>query len=369
MRIKLVNSYIAKNFLIRFLQISGGFSLLIFFINFLDALDKIKAANSPLSAAIAMAFFQIPDFLNDVAPSLVLIAAISSFFLLSSKSEITVIRMSGFSLWQILQPIAISAFVLGLIWTLIFDPISIHMRKKFNALESQYVKNEMREVLELKHGIWLKQSNPENPSAEIIIQAKKVYQENLELDETTMWFFDEDGQFYKKIDAEKMLLRSDSWLLEKVVLNDKKVLNKKLDSITVPTNLEPDFVMQKVVNNFQNVKLFSFFELPKLIKDLHEAGFSSTKFKVYFQTLLSRPLLFLAMTLIACYFGLNHVRNNNTILMIFFGIIIGLGFYITTGIISALGSSGLIPVFASTWVIAIICLAIGTLLIYRKEHI
>jgi lipopolysaccharide export LptBFGC system permease protein LptF len=74
------------------------------------------------------------------------------------------------------------------------------------------------------------------------------------------------------------------------------------------------------------------------------------------------------MTLIACYFGLNHIRNKNTILMIFIGIIIGLIFYITSSIMNALGSSGLIPIFASTWVIAIICLASGILLIYRKEN-
>jgi len=61
------------------------------------------------------------------------------------------------------------------------------------------------------------------------------------------------------------------------------------------------------------------------------------------------------------------VRNRNTIVLIFLGIVVGLIFYITSSIINSLGSSGLIPIFASTWVIAIICLAIGTLLIYNKE--
>lgn len=369
MKLKLLNSYIVKNFLIRFLQISGGFSMLIFFINFLDALDKIKESGGPLYAAIAMAFLQVPDFINDIVPSLVLISAIATFFLLSSRSEITIIRMSGFSVWQLLRPVAISAFLLGIFWITIFGPVSILMNKKFNTLEGKYVKNEMREVVAPQNGIWLKQDNVEKPGEELIIQAKKVYKENLELDEVAVWFFSKDGEFYKKIDAKSMLMQENSWLLEDVIINDAKTMNKSIASITIPTNLKADFVMQKIVNNFQNVKLFSLFELPKLIDELSSAGFDSIKFKVYFHSLISKPFLFLAMTLIACYFGLNHVRNQNAILMIFFGIIIGLALYIISSIITALGSSGLIPIFASTWVITVICLAVGTLLIYQKENL
>lgn len=369
MKIGLIEKYIAKNFLIKFAQITGGFSMLIFFINLLDALDKIKETKGPFLAALAMAFLQIPDFLNDVVPSLVLISAVITFFLLSSKSEITILRISGFSIWQILQPVAISAVLLGVFWVTIFGPLSITMNRQFNALEGKYVKNEMREVMAPHNGIWLKQENIENAGEELIIQAKKVYKESLELDDVTVWFFNKDHQFYKKIDAKEMHLQHGSWLLKDIIINDASTLNKKADSAVIPTNLDPDFIMQKIVNNFQTVKLFSVFQLPKLIKDLRAAGFNSVKFKVYFHSLISKPLLFLAMTLIACYFGLNHIRNQNTILMIFFGIIIGLALYIISGIVNALGSSGLIPIYASTWVIAIICLAVGTLLIYRKEHL
>lgn len=366
---KIVNTYIAKSFLIKFLQISLGFSLPIFFINLLDVLDKVRGNGAPFYAAIYMAFLQVPDFLNDVAPSLVLISAIITFFLLSSKSEITIIRVSGFSVWQILFPVGYTAILLGIFWITIFGPLSIKMSEKFNSLEGKYVKNEMREVVALQHGIWLKQTNSEKPEEELLIQASKVYQDVLQLDGVTVWFFNKNAQFYKKIDAKKMVMQDGFWLLTQVTINDANTLNKKLSSIKIPTTLTADFVMQKIVNNFQNVKLFSVFELPTLIEELQSAGFNSTKFKVYFNSLISKPLLFLAMTFIACFFGLNHIRNQNAILMIFIGIGAGLIFYISSSIMVALGSSGLIPIFASTWIIAIICLSIGTLLIYRKENI
>lgn len=369
MRVSLISSYIAKKFLIKFLQVIFGFSLLIFFINLIEVLDKIKEAPNLVYTAASMAFLQIPNFLNDVASSLVLISAIITFFLLSSKSEITIIRISGFSLWRILRPIAISALALGIFWITVFVPMSIAMMKKFNALENKYINQETREFVAPQNGIWLKQPDMQKQGEELIIQAKKVYKENLEMAYVTIWFFNKNNEFYKKIDAKKMIMVKDSWILNDAVLNEGETINHKLDNITIGTNLDSDFIMQKVVNNFENEKLFSLYQLPGLIRNLSSSGFASTKFKIYFNSLITKPLLFIAMSLISCYFGINHIRDNNSILMIFFGIIIGLIFYIITGLINALGSSGLIPIFASTWLIAIISLAIGTLLIYRKEHL
>lgn len=364
---RLINLYISKNFLLTFIQVSFGFSLLIFFINLLDLLERVKDSEAGFFVICLMAFLQIPTFLNEIAPSLVLISAITSFFLLSGKSEITIIRVSGFSLWQVLYPMAITAFFLGIFWVTIFNVTTIQMARKFNSLEGKYSRNDSRQVIKPKGGIWLKQENISKRDEEIIIKAISVFKENMQFKNTTFWFFDKTGQFYKKIDAENVELIDNDWVLENAVINDDNFINKKFSNVKIATDLEKDFIANKVINNFQDAALFSIFELPELIRDLKKAGFNTTKFTVYLNSLLSKPMLFLAMIFIACYFGLNHIRNNNSSVMIFLGVIVGLIFYIVSSIINSLGSSGLIPIFASTWVIVIVCTAIGTLLIYRKE--
>jgi lipopolysaccharide export system permease protein len=365
-----INLYIAKNFLAKFIQITLGFSLLIFLINLIDALDKVKANEGPAHIAAAMALLQIPDFLNDISPSLVLISAIISFFTLSSRSEISIIRMSGFSLWQVTLPITISAFFIGILWITAFNPLSVMSLKKFHNIEGQYVKKDMREIIKPSGGIWIKQDNLEKENETIIIRSASAYKKNLEFIGVTAWFFNSDGGFYKKIDGRKANLVEGSWEITRSIVNEGNIsLNRKVNKISIPTDLEPKFVAEKILNNFQNVKLFSIFKLPQLIEDLKSSGFSSLKFSIHFHSLLGKPFLFPAMTLIACYFGLNHVRNTNSVTMIFLGIIIGLTLYITSSIVSALGASGIIPVFVATWLIAIICLAVGILLIYQKERI
>ena len=367
--IKLVQKYIAKKFITYFFQITLSFALLIFFVNLMETLDEVKDSESPFYAAIFMAFLNIPDFLNDIAPSLVIISAIATFVALSIKSEITIMRISGFSLWNIVQPIMFSAFCLGIFWVIIFGSLSSQMAKQYIKLENKYIKKEVREVIMPKNGIWIRQQNLNKDNEEIIIQAKKVYQHNIELHDITLWFFNPDHEFYKKINATKMILHKGSWSVSGATLNNFQHVNIKLDNFSLPTNLEKNFVQQRILNDFENVKLFTIFELPSLISKLKQSGFNANKFIVYLHSLISKPFLFMSITLIACYFGLNHIRNQNVAIMTFLGIIVGLIFYIVSSILIAFGSSQLIPIFAATWLIVLICFSIGTLLIYQKENL
>lgn len=367
---KTINLYLAKNFIIRFLQICIGFSLLIFLINFIDIVERVREANSPFYIAILMSLLQIPDFINDIAPSLVLISAIITFYALSSRSEISIIRSSGYSLWQVAIPVAISAFIIAILWISLFNLFSAFSLNKLQYLEGKYIKHETHQILSPHQGIWIKQNNLDQQNQEIIIQAQSAIKENLEFRKITIWFFDENNNFYKKIDANKAFLKEGFWIIQQGTLNQgDKIINQKIENLEIASNLDRNFISEKVLNNAKNVKLFSIFQLPKLIHDLKSAGLSSTKFSVYLHSILIIPILFPAMTLIACFFGLNHIRNNNSTLMIFIGVIIGLVLYISSSIITALGSSGLIPTFAATWLVAIISLAVAILLIYKKELI
>ncbi len=367
MRIKSIKTYIAKNFLTKLLQIYFGFFALIFFINFLEASDQNQTGKASILTLLTIAIFKTPDFINDISPSLILMSALASFYTLSLRSEVTIIRISGFSLWQTIQPIAFTAFFVGIFWSTILNMTSIQMLKKANSLENKYFSQELRDTFSPNSGIWMKQQNSEKEDEEIILRASKVFRDNMEMEKFTAWFFDKNGVFYKKIDAKKASLKEKYWRLENLIINDSEHLNQKAEEMRIPTNLDEEFIKQKILNNFENPKIFSIFELPQLIQDLKISGLSQTKFKSQFNFLLCRPLIFLAMSLIACYFGLSHFRNQKNIMLAISGIAVGLIFYITNSIVENLGNSGLVPIFSSTWLISLIYISIGTLLIYRKE--
>lgn len=362
--------YIARNFIYRFCGVIFSIALLIFIINLFDVMSGSgKNIQIPFIKILEMAILQVPSFLEDIAMFLIMLSVMITLFNFSSKSEITIMRTSGMSLWQILLPIIISSFLIGILFILFFNPINIMATKRYAILKQDFNKFEKpSDILEPESGIWLRQRNLVKNQEEIVIRASSINKKTLELSDVNLWFFDAEGRFYQKIDAKNMLLRDDYWQLNDIVANNNFNINRHLPDFKVSTNLKSHFIAQKIINNFEDAKSFSIFDLPRLISNLEESGFSSRKFRVYYYSLLNKPLIFIAAVLIACFFSLNNSRNKNNIIYIIAGIMFGLILYISLAIVQAFGASGLIPPFASTWVISVIALSLSILLVFRKEH-
>ena len=362
--------YITKRFLIKFVAVASAISSLIFIVNLSDIFGKLDKVKEQIFwyTPFSMAALQVPAFVEDVSIFMVLVAAILTLYNLSMKSEITVMRCSGLSLWNVLFPLIISSFTLGLFFILVFNPLTIASEKKFHKMEQQLIENKDLNILAPKDGIWLRQKNILKDGEIIIIRAKMIYKENLHLQDVNLWFYDKDGVFYKKIDVRNMFLNNYFWHLEKAVINDDLNINKNIEELDILTNLKSDFIVDKIINNFEDAKSFSIFSLPGIIKDSQESGFASRKFIVYYNLLLNKPLMFAAMVIMAAVFSINNIRNKNNILYILIGIICGLILYVSSTVISAFGSSGIIPPFIATWVVTVIILTAVILAAFKKEQ-
>ncbi len=394
MLIKSINIYLAKNFIKRFLQLTCAFSLLIFFISFIEIFNRTNQNKVTFIIKLAMSMCSVPQLINEISSSLILISAIICYFNLSMRSEITIIRNSGLSLWHIATPISISALFIGIFWIVIFQPLSIKSSKllenfeNINFGEHKATQDGKKIKINSQKPIWLRQENLENEGEEIIIGAEGLDQDNLKFYNVSLWFFNKEGLFYKRVDSEEMALLNENLILknniinqESLILNNEefqknfnllskesnKNLNQQLPKLVVKTNLSAEFILKKIFINTQNINNFNVFEIPKLIEEMENSGLNSQKYRVRLHYLCNLWLMFVAMTLIACYFGINHARNQKSLAMIFVGIIVGVAFYIASSIFNSIGSSGLISVFASTWMVSLICIATGILLIYHKE--
>lgn len=343
-------------------------SLLIAAVNMFDLLGDISNKEVSFFQIILLDILQIPSFLGDIAICLIMLSTIITLFSLSIRSEITFMRASGISIFQITLPIAVAVFCVGIFYLLIFDPLSITANKKFNHMYKTLIAGEGADLFSPSGGIWFKQSNLLQDDQEIVIRAKKIYRRNLRIQNVSLWFFDSNHRFYKRIDAESATLKNQHWYVKNVVLNDQNNINKRIVDLQIPTNLKADFITKKILNNFEDVRLFSIYELPNLIDDLKSSGFSPRKFITHYNLMLTKPFIFVAASLIATFFAINNVRGKNNILFFVLGVIVSLVIYILSIMISAFASSGIIPIVLSTWVITAMLLALGLLLIFKKEN-
>ena len=91
---------------------------------------------------------------------------------------------------------------------------------------------------------------------------------------------------------------------------------------------------------------------------LESAGFSALRHRLYYNSLLSGPLLLCAMVLIAATFALRPGRGGTGRLVVA-GVGTGFTFYILSDLVYAMGLSGRLPVELAAWVPAIVCLLLG----------
>ena len=366
--IKKINYYLAKLFLKNFLLVVFGFSIMFFLINILDVFEKIKDENFKIFLVFLLAILKVPQAITSIIVSAVLISAIITFYQLSIRSELTIIRSCGYSIWKISTPIFVTSFFLGIFWITIFNLIEIKCSKKFYEIENEYLKLDMIEDFESSSGVWFRQKNLIKNDEDIIIFARKIFKNSAKFSNVSLWFFDSHNSLYQRIDADSMFLDYDKWIIQKAVINDNNLINFEIENIKIFTDLKEDFIRKKIINNFDSAQFFSIFELPKLIDEIESSGLNSRKFKVYLNSQLNLVIMFISMVFFACYFGIVNIRNRRGRVMVFIGIIFGLMVYITSSISITLGASGIISIFEATWLVSLFYVSIGILLFYRKEN-
>jgi lipopolysaccharide export system permease protein len=106
---------------------------------------------------------------------------------------------------------------------------------------------------------------------------------------------------------------------------------------------------QEIEDSFASPETMSFWDLPRFIAVLEEAGFTAVKHRLYYQSLLAAPLLLCAMVLIAATFSLRPGRRAATAYLVAGGIAAGFLLYFLSDLVFALGLSGKVPVVLAAW--------------------
>ncbi len=365
----IIKHYLAQKFLWHFFKVFLAFSTLFFLINLLENINKND--NNHLSNYLILLFSFLPILgqISTLISSLVLIACITTFYTLAKNSEITIIGSSGYSLWQICQSVLITAFLLGIFW-ITFGQYAIEKANNFALkLEKQHSQVQQLDFTYGSNILWLKQNYLKEKNHTIIIGFGKYNKANNVFADVGLWFFDEQQNFYQNINCRYTKIQGKWLYLSNCIVNNATEFNQKIEQLKIATNLNNNLLQQQIVSNFAKLQFFSLFTLPKTIKNIKAVGLDARKFVVHFYGTLALPFNFLAMVLISAYFGINHIRNRQVILKIFLGILFGLFIYIIDNIAKSLGSANLISVFSATWLINLIFIALGILLLYRKEKL
>jgi lipopolysaccharide export system permease protein len=283
-----------------------------------------------------------------------------SFVRLSRSQELLAIRAAGVSAWNLLAPPVITAVLLGLFTVVAFTPFSSRMLQQYSALEATYIRGQASQLAISHNGLWLRQGDRNGQS---VIHSLRVAEQGVRLEDVIVFFYGPNDQFLGRIDAQSADLQSGDWKLHNVWTSNLVDPPVHHAVYSLPTTLTASRIQQ----SFASPDTLSFWTLPGFIATARQAGFSATKYQLYFDTLLVLPALFAAMVFMAASFSLRLARLGGLGRVIILSALAGFGVYFFGDVTQALGETGILPIGLAAAAPATAAILLGMTLVFHQE--
>src|SRR4029079_6038078 len=198
---------------------------------------------------------------------------------------------------------------------------------------------------------------------ESILGAAAASNRGLTLTGVMIIAYDHQGHFTERVDAGQAVLKNGYWQLKDAWVSRLGQVPEKYGSYLVSTYLTPERVHDALGNFFS----ISFWDLPNLIQAADKAKLSTEKLRIQYETLLARPLLCLAMVLLAATVSLRSFRSGGIQTMVTTGMIGGVVFFLFSEIARQIGIAGLAPAWVAAWLPVLLVLVISTTVLLHQE--
>jgi lipopolysaccharide export system permease protein len=354
--------YLAKRFLF---GVVGAFlvcACLIFMIDMIELLRlSRRAADLSLTTLLWIGLLRLPAFTELLLAFAVLVGSIVALLSLNRRSEITVMRSAGMSVWQLLRPGIVVTLVLGGLAVTLFNPLAATARFESERLVAEIFGAEAGLFAGKGEGAWLRQDGPDGQS---VLNARAVADQGLVLSGVIGFVFDPEGRFIERLDAERATLQDGHWELHKVTVSRPKREPESYQTYAVSTYL----TRERVGDALGSEIAVSFWQLPTLIEISEKAGLSASKYRMQHAILIARPALLIAMVVLAATVSLRSFRSGGIQIMVLTGLVGGIGLFLLAEVSRQIGVSGLISSTLAVWVpIGVSLLVSLTLLLHQED--
>ncbi len=334
--------------------------------NYIDLLTSSVDRNISFIVITKLSFAKLPYMLHESIPFLIFIAAVLVFTRISRGNEYTIIQASGISVWQFLLPYMIVAFVVGVLFIAVLNPLSTALMGYDRKISNQYYSTTgSASILSFSgSGLWFIDKLQLLDQEKRVVHAKYLNAKKGLLLDVSFIILDKNFNFIERIDAKEALLIKDAWLLDTVMIYKAYKLGYKLDSLELPTL----FKKYDLQNSFIDPQFISIWRLAYFISIIRNTGFSTLHHAAYLYKLLARPFIMSGLILIAASFTLESARFISSPRVIFYSLGVGSILFFFIELIAILGAHGSLPNYLAVIASVVIIQFIGVgLVLHLKD--
>ena len=356
-----VNKYLAKEFFKIVINTSLIFFCLGFVLNLFEEINFFKDLEVGLNIPIILSFLFVPSLLYNMFPFVILISGIWFFLKIKKTDEIIALKVSGISNFSIIIIPSIVSIILGILIITAFNPITSVLVKKYEIIKGSYEKDQEYLAAITVNGIWIKEKNINKNN---IIRSSNLNNENLI--RVTIYEFDKENNFVKRIEAKSANISSFNWILKDVTIIDAN--GNYLSSNISRLDYISMYDIQKIKSLYSNLDTISFWNLKNEIQLLEDRGYSTREMQAKFQRSLAFPFFLLSMVLLSGVFTLGMTFKENNWSYVFIAIITSVLIFYFNDFSAALGKTEKLPIVISVWMpIVIIFIFSGAGVIHANQ--
>ena len=356
-----INKYLAKEFFKIVINTSLTFFCLGFVLNLFEEINFFKDLEVGINIPIILSALFVPSLLYNMFPFIILISGIWFFLKIKKTDEIIALKVSGISNFSIIIIPSIVSIILGIFIITAFNPITSVLVKKYEIIKGSYEKDQEYLAAITVNGIWIKEKNINKNN---IIRSAYLNNENLIT--VTIYEFDKENNFVKRIEAKSANISSFNWILKDVTIIDAD--GNYLSSNISRLDYISMYDIQKIKSLYSNLDTISFWNLKNEIKLLEARGYSTREMEAKFQRSFAFPFFLLSMVLLSGVFTLGMTFKENNWSYVFIAIITSVLIFYFNDFSAALGKTEKLPILISVWMpIVIIFIFSGAGVIHANQ--
>jgi lipopolysaccharide export system permease protein len=219
------------------------------------------------------------------------------------------------------------------------------MLKYYEEIKSEYDQTKNL-VFVNETGIWIIDKNENDKN---IIRIDKIDKNFSNIKQITIYSYDKDNNFIKRIDANEGVINDTNWQLNKVNIissNNKKNSENYFNNYNYKSNIK----INELKNIYKNTETTSLLDINKEMFILEDKGYSITDLRIRYQKLISFPIYLLAMSILSGLMIINLGKTSNYLKYGSYGVIISVVIYFLNDLSITIAKSGIISVDFSVWI-------------------
>jgi len=356
-RSTLINKYLGKEFIKTIINTSIIFFSLGFIMNLFEEINFFKDINVSINIPIILSLLFIPSLLHNFFPFIILLSGIWFFLKIKKSDEVTAMKVSGMSNVSIIMIPGLLSIAIGIFVITSINPITSLLVKKYESIKGNYERDLDYLAAITENGIWIKEKGLKTNT---IIRSS--YLENTNLMDVTIYEFDKNLNFLKRIESKSANINSFEWILKNVTIvnNEGKVLSSNIKEFSYVSAYD----LKKIISLYTNLDTISFWNIESQIKLLEERGYSTKDMESKLHRSLAYPFFLLSMVLLSGVFTLGTSSKESNLNYVFLAIISSVIIYFFNDLSLVLGKTEKLPIEVSAWmpiVIIFIFSAVGVI--------